>query len=87
VAVAFGCVVTGRALRIEARRAFVEGLFGGELPEAKFKGKNSVPIAGPEGPGESFPRDGYDRVVGPAKSLVHVRFEEAEPVLAANGGP
>ncbi len=36
--------------------------------------------------GESFPVDGDDHVVGPSEALVHIGFEKAKPVLAADGG-
>jgi hypothetical protein len=55
VVVAFGGMVTGREFWIKARRSFVEGFSGRELPEAEFKGKYLKPISGTEGSGEGFP--------------------------------
>jgi hypothetical protein len=43
---------------------------------------------GTEGSGEGFPINRYDHVVGPAKALLHILFEEeAKPVLAVDSGP
>jgi hypothetical protein len=52
----------------------VKSLAGWEEEKAEFKGKDSEFVSGAESAGEGLPVDGFQDVVAPVKSLMHVLF-------------